>query len=108
MDIRDYQERKDKGFVEMKGIGNNRVNIEIAQFNTGTGERLPSDFETVNADPDGIAKAIKNAEEQLETAKKYLADMKAFYADVTAANDEWEGNKAKGAEILGKKTKAEK
>lgn len=107
MDVKDYRVLKEKGLVELRGLGNDRVAVEITRFSP-TGEMLPVEAEMVNADPDGIAKAIKNAEEQLVAAKAQVADLKEFYGDVETANNAWVEKAAsskKGDEILGKSDK---
>lgn len=103
MEVKGYRERKAAGLVEMKGVGNRRVNVEMAIFDSGTGRQLPSDFESITADADMVAKILKNNEESLAAAKEQVEDSKAFYADVLAADAEWEAKASKGKEILGKK-----
>lgn len=103
MDVKGYRERKAEGLVEMKGVGNKRVNVEMAVFDATTGKQLPSDVEMIQADPDMVAKILKNAEENLAAAKEQVEDAKAFYADILTADAEWETKASKGKEILGKK-----
>lgn len=110
MNIQDYSALKDKDLVELRGLGNDRVAVEITRFDS-LGEMLPTESDTITADPDAIAKSIKVAEEQLETARKGLSDLKVFYDDVTAANEAWKqkaANAKKAAEITGKATTEKK
>jgi hypothetical protein len=80
MEVKGYRERKAEGFVEMKGVGNKRVNVEMAVFDGSTGRQLPSDIETVQADPDMVAKILKNNQESLKAAQEQVADAEALYA----------------------------
>lgn len=100
MNIQNYRERDEMELVEMKPLGNGMVMVYIKQFDPTTGKELPTDFGQFTV-KDGEAQ-IAQAEKNLADAQASVEDLKAFWAAVKTADDEFAANAEKGAEILGK------